>query len=96
MRRPKGLTSMRTALIVSVLLFVPGPVRPQAPSRADIVQQFCHASEVTSGPEFQRMAAIRARLDPVLSRVQGHEIHLAVVDSNVINAWENDIGPRAA
>lgn len=42
------------------------------------------------------MGSIRQRLAPILSRVQGFEIHLAVVESNVINAWTFPIGKSSA
>lgn len=42
------------------------------------------------------MVSIRERLAPVLARIQGHEIHLAVVNSNVINAWDNNLSPRVS
>lgn len=42
------------------------------------------------------MAAIRQRLAPILSQVQGFEIHLAVVDSAEINASEHDLNAKSA
>jgi predicted Zn-dependent protease len=42
------------------------------------------------------MATIRQRLAPVLARVPEHEVHLAVVDSNVINASTHYLTARSA
>jgi hypothetical protein len=55
-------------------------------TRAGMVQHFCRASEVTSGPELQRVAAINLRLLPVVVQVPAHQIHFVVVESNIINA----------
>jgi predicted Zn-dependent protease len=65
-------------------------------TRAEAVQHYCRAVEVTSGQEFERMASIRGRLAPVLARVPGQRIDLAVVDSTVLNAWANNLNPRLA
>ncbi len=61
-----------------------------------MIQYFCHAPEITSGPEYQRMVSIQQRLTPDLERAQGHEIHFAAVESSVINAWENNLTGNAA
>lgn len=88
---------MKISLAAFVLLFVALPVTSQSKhTRAEVIDHYCHAPEVTSGPEFERMETIRQRLAPILARVPGYEIHLAVVDSNVINAWENNLSPRSA
>ncbi len=88
---------MKDFLCVIVLLCFALPVSSQTKhTRAEIVEHFCHAPEVTSGPEFERMVSIRQRLAPILVRVPGYEIHVAVVGSNVINAWENNLNPRVA
>jgi predicted Zn-dependent protease len=65
-------------------------------SRAGMIQHFCHAPEVTSGPEYDRMVSIQQRLAPVLHQVPGHQIHFAVVENNVINAWENNLKGNVA
>jgi predicted Zn-dependent protease len=63
-------------------------------SRAEIVQHWCHAVEVTNGPYVDRIKGIEARLSPIVNRLHGPRIHVAVVDSDVINAWEKDLGPQ--
>jgi Zn-dependent protease with chaperone function len=83
---------MKSFLGVAVLLFFALPVSSQTKhTRAEIVENYCRAPEVTSGPEFERMASIHQRLAPILARVPGYQIHVAVVDSNIINAWENNL-----
>ncbi len=64
------------------------------PSRAEIVQYYCHAPEITAGPEVDRIKSIEARLGPVLARIQGPRILVAVVDSEVINAWNSNLNSR--
>ncbi len=79
---------MKVLLGILILYFVALPVSSQTKhTRAETIDHYCHASEITSGPEFDRIESIRQRLAPVLARVRGHEIHFAVVDSAVINAW---------
>lgn len=88
---------MKIFLCVIVMLYFALPVSSQTKhTRAETVEHFCHAPEVTSGPEFERIASIRQRLAPILARVPGYQIHVAVVDSNTINAWENNLTPRIA
>jgi predicted Zn-dependent protease len=65
-------------------------------TRAEAIHHYCHAPEVTSGPEFERMSTIRNRLAPVLARVPSQRIDMAVVDSAVLNAWANNLNPRLA
>lgn len=80
-----------------VLLFISMPVASQPyTTHAGMIQYFCHAPQLTSGPEFDRILAIHRRLLPVLQRAPGHEIHFAVVDSNIVNAWENNLAGNAA
>lgn len=78
-------------------VFVALPVSAQVKhTRAEIIVHYCHAPEVTSGPEFERIASIRERLAPILARVPGYEINVAVVDSDVINASTIPLGQRSA
>jgi len=82
---------------VLMLFFVALPLGSQTKhTRAEAIEHYCHAPEVTSGPEFDRMVSIRQRLAPILARVPGYEIHLAVVDSNVINASTNFLSSRSS
>jgi predicted Zn-dependent protease len=88
---------MKILYCASVLFFVALPVSSQSKlTRAEVIDHFCHAHEVTSGPEFERIASIRERLAPILARVPGYEINVAVVDSNIINASTFPLGQRAA
>jgi Zn-dependent protease with chaperone function len=65
-------------------------------TRAEAIEHFCHAPEVTSGPEFERMASIRERLEPVVAQAQSYKVDLAVVDSTELNAWANNLTSRFA
>jgi predicted Zn-dependent protease len=64
-------------------------------SRDQMVQRFCHGSEITSGPEFNRMEAIHTRLQPVLENAPENDIDVALVANNTINAWEVRLGPHS-
>src|SRR4051812_22539770 len=88
---------MKSVLVVFVLFFASLSVSAQnTHTREEVVEHLCHASEVTSGPEFQRIVNIRQRLAPVLERVQGYDVHVAVVDSQDINAYTFNLKPRSA
>jgi Zn-dependent protease with chaperone function len=88
---------MKVSLVLFALSFASLPVSSQTThTREEVVEHFCHASEVTSGPEFQRIVNIRQRLAPVVDRVQGYDIHVAVVDSQDINAYTFNLKPRSA
>jgi predicted Zn-dependent protease len=86
------------AFLAGFVLFVFAlPVSSQTThTRAETIEHFCHAPEVTSGPEFQRMVSIRQRLAPVLARVPGYNIHPVVVESQEINAYTFNLAPRTA
>lgn len=64
--------------------------------RADLVQRLCHAPEITSGPEFDRMEAIHTRIQPVLANAPQNDIDVALVQSTEINAHTNFLGPRSS
>jgi predicted Zn-dependent protease len=88
---------MKKSLGVFVLSFIALPVSSQTQhTRAEIIHQYCHAPEVTSGPEFERMESISQRLAPILARVPGYDIHLVVVESNEINSWTIPFGQQSA
>lgn len=85
------------AWVAIVLLFsAPNPMAAQsAYIHAQLAQRLCHAPEITSGPEFDKMEAIHTRIEPVLSNVPEHDIDVAVVASGVINAWDVHLAPRS-
>jgi Zn-dependent protease with chaperone function len=88
---------MKVLLCSFVLFFVTLPVNSQTKhTSGEVVDHYCHAPEVTSGPEFERMASIRQRLAPIVARVPGYEIHTAVVDSAVVNASTIPLGQHSA
>jgi len=92
-----GKRRMKLLFCFMALLFLSASASSQPyNSHAGMIQYFCHAPEVTSGPEYQRMVSIQQRLTPILERAQGHEIHFAAVESSVINAWENNLTGNAA
>jgi predicted Zn-dependent protease len=83
----------RYGVLALLLLFALPLCAQTKPTRADFVQHLCHAPEVTSGPEFKQLKSIRARLGPIISRDKTHQIHVALVDRQVINAWDNNLTP---
>ena len=90
-------SKMKTLAGIAAILFVCLPSTSQTRhTRAEIIEHYCHAPEVTSGPEFQRMVSIRQRIGSVLARVPGYDIHLAVVESQEINAYTFNLAPRSA
>jgi predicted Zn-dependent protease len=83
-------TSMKPGFgIILLLLFSAHLTSQTRHTRSEAIEHFCHAPEVSSGPEYERMVSIRQHLAPVMEQVQGHQIDLAVVDSEVFNAWAN-------
>jgi predicted Zn-dependent protease len=81
------------AAFVFVICSLPTFAQPSH-SRAEVVQHYCRASEVTDGPEVDRIRSIEARLGPIIAHVPGPHIHVAVVDSAVINAWNVNLNPH--
>jgi len=59
-------------------------------TRAQIVARVCRAPELAGGPAVDAIRRIEQRFGPVVNQVQGHRIHVAVVDSDVINAWNQN------
>ena len=67
---------MRFFFPVVVLASFSLPVPSQAAhTRAGMIEHFCHAQEVTRGPQFDRMMNIQRRLAPILARVPEYTIH---------------------
>jgi Zn-dependent protease with chaperone function len=92
-----GAVSVKCALFAIAALVCSAPVFPEgSPSRAEVVEHYCHANELMTGPEVDRVNAIEQRLGPVLRRIQGPHILVAVVESNIINAWDNNLNPRTS
>lgn len=88
---------MRRALFALAALVCSAPLFPQGgPSRAEVIEHYCHANEVSTGPEVDRMKAVELHLGPVLRRIQGPHVLVAVVDSNIINAWDNNLNPHTS
>lgn len=86
---------MNRALVALVVLISSLPLFAQhSVSRSVAVQHLCHAPEVTSGPEVDRIKSVEQRLGPGLRRIPGPHILVAVVDSDVINAWNNNLNPK--
>jgi predicted Zn-dependent protease len=47
----------------------------------------CKAPEITSGVEFDEIRRVEQKLGTVVSQDKQHRAYVALVDSNVINAW---------
>ena len=86
---------MKPAFASVVICVASLPLLGQSPNtRAEIVQRICHAPEVTSGNEVERIKSIEQRLGPVLKEMPAPRIHVAIVESGVINAWNQNLNPR--
>lgn len=80
------------ALILLVIPFLPA-LAQTTHSRTEIIEHFCRAPEVTNGPEIDRIKSIEARLGPVVGRLHGPRIHVAVIESEEINAHTITLNP---
>ena len=82
------MRSVARAGVVALLALWPSVAFAQLPqTRAQLVQRFCRASEVTIGPELEEVRRIQGRLGATLQgHMSGHRVHVAVVNSNEINA----------
>jgi Zn-dependent protease with chaperone function len=77
--------AMRSLIAISLFAILAAPVAAQpGPLLPDVmVQQFCQASQVASGAEFDAITAVALRL----AEASPH-IHVAVIDSPLVNAWD--------
>jgi predicted Zn-dependent protease len=62
-------------------------------TRQDVIMRVCHASEVDEGPEFDKLSHIQQMLGVGNDQKASHHIHLVLVDSDSINAWESNLTP---
>ncbi len=62
--------------------------------REQLVQRFCGASELTSGPEVDAIRRIKGRFGPIVARDKGHRIFVAMIPSNEINAYHQPMNMR--
>ncbi len=85
-----------TLAVVTIMASAPLAFAQGSSSRASIVQHYCGVTEMTFGPEVQRVKGIEARLGAVLRerQIPGPSIRVAVVDSDVINSSDVPINPR--
>jgi Zn-dependent protease with chaperone function len=84
---------MRSFIAVSLFAFSIAPVLAQSSLFLPdaMVQQYCSASQVTSGADFDKVTAIALRL-----AATNPDIHIAVANSSLINAWEVDISSETS
>lgn len=82
-------------LFVALILFAfsvsPLLAQSQRPLPDAMVHRFCHASPITSGAEFDEVAAITQRLIPT-----SRHIHIVLANNPLINAWEEDLTADAS
>src|SRR5579872_1350386 len=84
---------------LSLAFFSPSVARAQSDdaARARLVQHYCHAREIFTGPEADERARILHRFDPLLIRLDptttlgDEEVLVALVDSDEINALHHVI-----
>jgi predicted Zn-dependent protease len=77
--------ALRYFIAISLFTILVGPVLAQIPPLLPdvMVEQFCHASQITDGTEFDALTATALRL----AHASRH-IHFAVINSPLINAWD--------
>jgi Zn-dependent protease with chaperone function len=56
-------------------------------TREEVVERVCRAPEIRSGPEFDEVQRIERKLAPVVNRDRQRFTTIALVNSNVVNAW---------
>ncbi len=80
-----GVSSLAIVVAIGVGAVGHAQESPQE-RRARIIEQACHASELTSGVEFDRVAHVRQRFEPIVARDAKHKVSVVVVASDEINA----------
>lgn len=55
-------------------------------TKAQVIQQVCRGSEITSGPDFDTFRAAFSKLAPTIQE-DPHVVYIALADNNEINAW---------
>src|SRR5437016_6026998 len=60
--------------------------KPQQ-TRGQIVERACRAPEIRTGSEFDEIQRIEKKLAPIVNRDNQHFTTIALVKSNVVNAW---------
>ena len=76
------------ACAVVLGVFSYGAVQSQTrPTKEQIIEKVCKAPEITSGVEFDEMRHVEQKLGGVVNQDHQHRVYIALVNSNVINAW---------
>lgn len=78
-----------TPLLVSLILAQACGAQASKPqlTREQVVERVCRAPEIKSGSEFDEIQRIERKLAPIVNRDKQHFTTIALVNSNVVNAW---------
>ena len=57
------------------------------PSKEQVIEKVCKAPEISSGAEFDELRRVEQKLGAVISQDRQHRVYIALVNSDVINAW---------
>ncbi len=57
------------------------------PTKEQIIEKVCRAPEIRTGAEFDEMRRVEQKVGTVINQDRQHRTYIALVDSNVINAW---------
>jgi predicted Zn-dependent protease len=56
------------------------------------VRKSCRASEITGGPEWEKLRRVQQRLESAVDHNRARHIYIALIDSREINAWDHNFG----
>jgi len=93
--KPVILLCLTMLLVPTALAQLPAQSTVAQPAQAQltkerVIQQVCQAPEITSGSEFDEMRRIEKKVAAVVSQDRQHHVYVALVNSEVINAWDNN------
>src|SRR5512135_2136396 len=74
-------------LVPFTLMFGQTTPAQQQALRQQVVQKVCRGSEITSGPEFDKLQLVVQKLGTVINQDKQHRTFIALADTNEINAW---------
>lgn len=84
---------MKSAAFVCLALVLAHGAFAQQPvkiTKEQVIEKVCKAPEITSGADFDEMRRVEEKLGTILNQDKQHRTYVALVDSNVINAWANN------
>lgn len=81
---------MKSAAFVCLALLIAHGAFAQQPAKLtkeQVIEKVCKAPEIRAGAELDEMRRVEEKLGTVLNQDKQHRTYIALVESNVINAW---------